>query len=89
MHIHIHTSAYTRPHTLTHFPLPFLFSLSLSPRYIFKVITVERPKKLREVLAANGYTYVKDHGDFGDEMWIHKSLKNFNEVMAKHHVPKN
>ena len=52
-------------------------------KYTFRVITVERPKELRPVLSANGYTYVKDHGGFGDELWIHNSLPNYHEVLEK------
>ena len=53
-------------------------------RYTFLTMTVERPKQLLvEMLRKNGYEYVKDHGNFGDQLWIHHDLPNFDEVMAK------
>ena len=53
-------------------------------RYTFLTLTVERPKQLLvEMLRNNGYEYVKDHGNFGDQLWIHHYLPNFDEVMAK------
>ena len=54
-------------------------------KYTFLVITVERPKPmLKLMLTRNGYVFLKVHGNFGDEMWIHKSLPNINTVMDHH-----
>lgn len=53
-------------------------------KYVFSVITVERPKGLADVLRANGYIYVRDQGWFGDQLWIHNSLPNRDEVLAKY-----
>lgn len=54
--------------------------------YTFLVLTVERPKPpLVELLRQNDYVHLKDHGDFGDKMFIHKSLPNFEGVMAAYH----
>jgi hypothetical protein len=50
----------------------------------FWVLTVERPKELRPLLEKNGYVYVKDHGTFGDALFVHNTLPNFDEVMHKH-----
>ena len=53
--------------------------------YTFLVATIERPKpKLRNLLQNNGYTHLCNHGFFGDEMWVHKTLPNFIEVAAKY-----
>jgi len=53
-------------------------------RYTFSVITAERPKdNLRKVLVFQGYTYVCDHGDFGDELWIHSTFATLEHVMDK------
>jgi len=40
------------------------------------------------VLDAHGYVYVRDNGIWGDELYIHQSLPNFEAVMAELHVPK-
>ena len=41
----------------------------------FLVMTVERPSRdLRSLLRKNGYVYVKDHGCFGDQMWVHSTM---------------
>lgn len=53
-------------------------------KYTFSVITAERPKpNLKEALMLRGYTYVCDHGDFGDELWIHSSFGTLAETMSK------
>jgi len=37
----------------------------------FSVLTVERPKpELQNLLEQNGYTYLCDHGMFGDQTWV-------------------
>ena len=44
-------------------------------KWTISVLTVERPEaKLRQLLRDNGYRYVKDHGCFGDQLWVHNSL---------------
>ena len=46
--------------------------------YTILVMTVERPKqKLISLLIANAYVHICDHGDFGDQMWIHSSFPDF------------
>lgn len=58
-------------------------------RYRFRAITVERPRKLRSVLEANGYVYVKDHGTFGDELYLLRdSLPNFAQIFGYYHIAK-
>lgn len=48
--------------------------------YTFLAITIERPKeKLVEMLQANNYIFVCDHGQFGDQLWLHKSFPNLTE----------
>lgn len=43
--------------------------------YTILVLTVERPKeKLKQLLLNNGYAYVCDHGDWGDQMWLHSTF---------------
>jgi len=51
--------------------------------YTFNVITAERPKQnLRETLKREGYTYICDHGDFGDELWIHSSFGTSSNIIS-------
>ena len=52
-------------------------------RYKFHVITVERPRHLRVLLEQHDYVYVMDHGSFGDELYVHRSIPNFEQVMRK------
>jgi hypothetical protein len=59
--------------------------LVLSPKvlqaYTFLTMTIERPsKKLKSLLKRMHYMYVRDHGKFGDAMFIHKSLPNAQAV---------
>jgi hypothetical protein len=52
-------------------------------RYTVLVLTVERPKeKLVEMLKSHGYIYVCDHGDFGDQMWLHSTFPDMQPVIA-------
>lgn len=52
-------------------------------RYTVLVLTVERPKeKLVEMLKSHGYIYVCDHGDFGDQMWLHSTFPDMQSVIA-------
>ena len=57
-------------------------------RYTFLSMTVERPRHLRPLLEAKGYVYVRDNGAYGDELYIHQSIPNFESIMAELHVPK-
>lgn len=58
-------------------------------RYQFLAITVERPRQLRPLLEANGYVYVKDHGLYGDELYLHRDLlPNFPAVFRYYHIAK-
>jgi hypothetical protein len=52
-------------------------------RYKFQVITVERPRRLRVLLEQHDYVYVMDHGWFGDELYIHKSIPKFEQIMRE------
>ena len=50
--------------------------------YTFLVATIERPKpELKALLEANGYKYLCDHGGFRDELWVHETLPNWQEVV--------
>ena len=43
--------------------------------HTFRTIAVERPSlHLKHVLRNNSYTHLFDHGDYGDEFWVHSSL---------------
>jgi len=57
-------------------------------KYKFLTLTVERPKLLRKVLESHGYVYVRDQGKFGDALFIHRTLWNFNSVMRKYRKKK-
>ena len=47
------------------------------------LLTVERPKKrLVYLLMTHGYSHVCDHGDFGDQMWIHSSFPEWTKAVA-------
>lgn len=50
----------------------------------FLVITVERPsEQLQQLLKSFGYEYLKDHGGFGDKMYVHSSLEKIQLVRSK------
>lgn len=52
--------------------------------FTFLVLTVERPSvKLVSLLTKYKYVYLKDHGRFGDKMFVHSSLKNLHEVQSQ------
>jgi hypothetical protein len=54
-------------------------------KYIFSTLTVERPgDDLPVLLEKNGYTYLCDHGDFGDQFWVHRTLPNYDHVVSKY-----
>ena len=53
--------------------------------YTFLTMTVERPNpELVKKLESHGYIYVKDHGTFGDKLYVHKTLPNLQQVLARH-----
>ncbi|KAI8108738.1 hypothetical protein M9435_005155 [Picochlorum sp. BPE23] len=50
----------------------------------FLVITVERPSKaLQATLQTFDYVYIRDHGGFGDKMYVHSSLGDIEKVKSK------
>lgn len=52
--------------------------------YKFLVITVERPSKtLQGTFQTFGYVYLRDHGGFGDKMYVHSTLENIEKVKSK------
>lgn len=55
-------------------------------RYVFLAITVERPKGLESILLAHGYVFIKDHGDFGDKLYIHRTHPRFAAVAKQYGV---
>lgn len=53
-------------------------------RYRVSLFTVERPKtKMKAILQAQGYHYVRNHGDYGDEMWIHESFPDLQGSLVR------
>lgn len=53
--------------------------------FVFLTLTVERPKpRLIELLQQHGYVYLCDHGDFGDQFWVHPHLPNYKETVSKY-----
>lgn len=56
---------------------------SVLEEYTFLVVTIERPKAgLVQLLESFDYLYLKNHGGFGDKMYIHSSLSKVQEVKA-------
>lgn len=54
-------------------------------RYTFLAITVERPKpELAAALHARGYVYLRDHGPWGDQLHVHRSIPGFDAAVRKH-----
>ena len=52
-------------------------------QYRFTIMTVERPKaRLKELLSRHGYEYVCDSGDFGDELWLDRSMNISTAVLS-------
>jgi hypothetical protein len=52
--------------------------------YRFLAMTVERPKPgLVDALRAQGYLYVRDHGGFGDEMWVHSTFPDLDAALVR------
>lgn len=56
---------------------------SVLEEYKFLVLTIERPKAgLVQLLQSFGYMYLKDHGGFRDQMYVHSSLDKVQEVKS-------
>lgn len=56
---------------------------SVLEEYTFLVITVERPsQQLQEVLQRFGYEYLRDHGGFGDKMYVHSTMDKIQHVKS-------
>jgi len=52
--------------------LPFPLATS---GYTFRAVTIERPtRRLRQHLVRGGYHFLRDHGCFGDQLWVHNSF---------------
>ena len=52
-------------------------------RFAFLAITVERPNPgLRATFKSQGYTYVCDHGGFGDQLWLHPAFPDLRKAVA-------
>lgn len=55
-------------------------------RYTIYTMTIERPKqKLHYLLASKGYLFVRQLSDFGECLYIHHSLPNFEKVWKEYH----
>ena len=53
-------------------------------KYTFLSLTVERPKEwLMHMLESHGYMFVKNHGDFGDMMYLHESFPDFENALKR------
>jgi len=66
----------------------FVFETFAWNHYTFLVMTIERPKKnLKNSLVVHGYIYVCNHGNFGDELWVHHTFAQLNEI--GHRLKKN
>jgi len=54
----------------------YIISIFPFEKYIFKVMTVERPKqKFYSIMQQNGYKCVATIAKFGETLWIHKSYE--------------
>jgi hypothetical protein len=57
--------------------LDYFFTQDMDQQFIFKVLTLERPKaEVRQLLYLNGYEYVNMISDFSETLWVHQSTKN-------------
>jgi hypothetical protein len=66
----------------------WVFSAFPWDRYTFHAITAERPKpELRQAFEQHGYVFMCTHGWFGDELWVHSSMPNFDKVKAQFYHP--
>lgn len=53
-------------------------------RFVFLAITIERPSsELQTKLVEQGYVSLCMHGNFGDELFVHESIPNYDDVVAK------
>jgi hypothetical protein len=54
-------------------------------RYVFLALTVERPPlELRNKLLEQGYTFLCVHGTFGDELFVHESIADYDAIVARY-----
>lgn len=61
----------------------FVFETFPWDRYQILLMTVERPKNnLKAMLLEHRYIHLRDHGDFGDSMWIHADFPGLDLVLA-------
>jgi hypothetical protein len=63
------------------------WALSTFPwdKFTFQAVTVERPKEeLKATLQAHNYVHMCNHGGFGDELWVHRSLPQYAQVAGKY-----
>ena len=52
--------------------------------FTFLIVTVERPsEQLQELLESFGYEFLKEHGNFGDKMYVHSSLDRIQLVKSE------
>lgn len=57
-------------------------------KFTFLVLCVERPKDaLHAALVEHGYLFLRRQDIYGDETWVHKTLPNVDEVIAKYGMP--
>lgn len=53
--------------------------------YTFLAITVERPKpELVTAFKDHGYIYLCDHGDWGDQFWVHESIPDLDWIRTNY-----
>lgn len=53
--------------------------------HVFLVLTVERPLgELRELLRNQDYEYLCTNGEYGDELWVHKSMPHIDALRKTH-----
>ena len=58
-------------------------------KYTFLAMTVERPRRLRRALESKGYVYIRDTDcEYGDELYLHKSIPNFHALFHRLYTPK-
>lgn len=54
-------------------------------RYVFLMITVERPTaQLHRLFAQHGYHYVRVMAEFGEVLYFHRAMPDFHKLMMKH-----
>ena len=54
-------------------------------RHHFKILSIERPiERLHKLLTSHNYHWLAMLGDFGDCMYIHYTIPNFNKIMHEY-----